>query len=438
MIPTLHLALLLALWGADCGAGARTPAQLPSQGSAQSGPSAQTVTGRERVEWDQELLAGTSIEAYEFFAYVNGAPVALTSVVCNPAGAPNNLVCSAVLPPLRAGRNTLHFVARLDDAESARSEPLDLDVTSTSSRAMGSGSPAVPGVSTEIVANGLESPTDLAMLPDGRLLIAERLGRVRVFAAGSLLPQSALVIGDIGEAPAGGLFAIAAHPDFERNRLVYLAYAAKQGSGGVYRVIRARELNNTLGEIAVVHESSAVEWPAWISLRFGPDGKMYVGVAACTACRSPLAGAVLRLNDDGSTPRDNASVSPVYLGGLMLPVGLSWRDGQMWIGDWRAQSTSILVAADGELRPLGSTNAGAVAFRAGSRPPLVLPTRPRGLGMHWYQHTSDAAALQHVWPLFDDHITVHAVLHAADGALYVCVSDGPDGVVRLMRVTDWQ
>jgi hypothetical protein len=137
VIPTLHLALLIALWGADCGAASGPPVQAPSQGQAQ------TVTGRERVAWDQELLAGTSVDAYEFFAYVNGAPVALTSVECSTAAAPNHLVCSAVLPPLRAGRNTLHFVARLDDAESARSEPLDLDVTNTSSRAAWSGSAAV-------------------------------------------------------------------------------------------------------------------------------------------------------------------------------------------------------------------------------------------------------------------------------------------------------
>jgi hypothetical protein len=436
---TQQFVLLAALFAAGCGSGSRPSPEPSPQPPPQAGSPIANVTGRERVAWDQELLPESDVSAYEFAVYVNGERASLSPVVCESEAGGGAFVCSAALPPLRPGRNRLEFVAILDGTESERSEPLEVALATGGARTIVDQSAVAAGFRAETIATGLEAPTDLAMLPDGRLLIAERRGRVQVVAAGRPLEHSALVLEDIANWGGLGLFAIAAHPDFERNRFVYLAYAARQADGGAaYRVVRARELNNTLAEIAIVHESVQATAPAWMSLRFGPDGKLYVGVANCDGCGSAFAGAVLRLNDDGSTPQDNSAGSPAYLRGLTLPVSLSWRHDQLWIGDWHPQSTAVIVAASGREYGFGTTETGAIVTRTGDDPPVVLLTRPEGSGVHWYQMKNDGSSIERAVSLFNELTTVHAVLHAGDGAIYVCASDDSSGAARLIRVTGWQ
>jgi hypothetical protein len=430
---TLSVAVLLVLY-AGCGGTRAMPQPAPA-----SPPPAQptsTVTGTERVAWDQELLPDTSAEGYEFAVYVNGERTALEAVTCETAAEANQSICSAALPPLRAGVNRLEFVAVLDGTESARSEPLDVRFGAAATRSNAIAPAALPGVRVEDLAADLDRPTDLTMLPDGRLLIAERRGRVRVVAGGATASASALTLEDVAADPGSGLLAIAAHPDFADNRFVYLAYTTRQRDGGAAsRVIRAREVNNTLGEIAVIHQWIDVEPPSSISVRFGPDGKLYLGIAACRECGSTSKGTVLRLNDDGSAPRDSAAGSPVYMSEV-APVGLSWHGDQLWIGDRRAEATAVVVAAPGAVQTVGTTEAGAVVFKTDGDTPLVLPTLPRGGGLHWYRHRRDGM-IEPV-ALLDDRTMVHAALYAIDGAIYVCASAESEAAARLIRVTGWQ
>lgn len=430
--------VLWAFSAPSCGRGTKpTPPAPPQAPPSQTGP-IQTVTGVERIAWDQQLVPDTSVDAYDFAAYVSGERRLLESVRCGNEPGAAALTCSAALPRLQPGRNTLELVAVLDGTESERSEQIVVQLAAGARRPVGSESTAMAGLVAETIGPALEFPTDLAMLPDGRLLVAERRGLVRVVGAAASAAPIALRLEDIADSPGFGLLAIAAHPDFDRNRFVYLGYTAKRRDGGAtYRVIRARERNHQLAELATVHESIPARAPAWMSMRFGPDGKLYVGVPACRDCGSAYAGVVLRLNDDGSTPHDGASTSPVFMRGLTLPVGLSWVGDQLWVADWRPQRTAVVIAARGGEYAFGTTESGAIVTRVGAGPPAVLLTRPRATGLHSYQLRADNSAIEGVVAWFDERTTVHAAIYAADGAMYLCVSDHPDGAARLMRVTGW-
>ena len=82
------------------------------------------------------------------------------------------------------------------------------------------------------VTEGLEYPWGLAFLPDGRMLVTERPGRLRlVDADGRLHPQPVSGVPAVAAVGQGGLLDVALHPDFARNGWIYLSYAA-QGEGG--------------------------------------------------------------------------------------------------------------------------------------------------------------------------------------------------------------
>ena len=77
----------------------------------------------------------------------------------------------------------------------------------------------------ETVATGLEVPWGLAFLPDGRILVTERPGRVRLIENGKLKPEPIFKVPDVEPSGESGLMDIALHPKFNENSFVYLAYA---------------------------------------------------------------------------------------------------------------------------------------------------------------------------------------------------------------------
>lgn len=427
---TLRCAVLL-LCAVGCG-GVRS--SRPQAAAPDSPP---VVTGRERVEWDQELLPDTAIGDYEFAVYVNDGRQPSRSVTCAPEAGIDGFLCSAPMPALSRGVNTLEFVAILDGVESERSDPLVVEITAPGPHPAASASRPL---SETTIATGLHAPSDLALLPDGRVLIAERAGRVRVVAGGRLLDEPALTLDDAEVANGFGLFAIAAHPDFAATRFVYLAYTARLPTGrSSYRVVRAREVDHRLGEVATILESIPVGAPAWISARFGPDRKLYVGVAACAECRSPYAGTILRLNDDGSTPSDRASLSPVYFRDVRMPVGLAWSGQELWVADAGAGATSVVRTAQaGRVAlPVPGTPA-VILVRRGDAADgsVVLVSRPQGRGLQRFEPlSSPETRLAAAETLLPDSTTVYAAIEALDGSIYLCTSAGGVGPATLIHVT---
>ena len=165
----------------------------------------------------------------------------------------------------------------------------------------------------EVVAANLRIPWSLAFLPDGRLLIAEKQGRVRVVAGGALVDEPALEMTPPIRA-TNGFLGLAVHPQFEQNHYVYLALNQRQGDGPKLKVVRYREENNRFHDPQVILN----DLPAWWNhtgcrLLFGPDGKLYVTIGDAnqpelTQRLDLLHGKILRVNDDGSVPADNPFV----------------------------------------------------------------------------------------------------------------------------------
>src|SRR4051812_1985544 len=80
-------------------------------------------------------------------------------------------------------------------------------------------------IKIEILARNLETPWGLAFLPDGRLLITERPGRLRIWAKGQLLPEAVKGTPTVWERQDGGLFDVEVHPKYAQNGWIYLSYA---------------------------------------------------------------------------------------------------------------------------------------------------------------------------------------------------------------------
>ena len=192
----------------------------------------------------------------------------------------------------------------------------------------------------QVYLTRLEVPWSLAFAPDGRLFIAERPGRVQIVQNNQLLAEPALVLDDVFAQGEAGLLGMALHPGFAQNHFVYIVYTARVGSGAVNRLVRYREVNQRLGERAVLVDNiRAATIHDGARLRFGPDGLLYMsmGDAADTSTAQDLGslnGKILRFTDEGRTPPGNAFSSPVWSYGHRNPQGFDWTAaGDMWASE---------------------------------------------------------------------------------------------------------
>ena len=217
----------------------------------------------------------------------------------------------------------------------------------------------------------LDNPWGMAYLPDGRLLVTEKPGRLRIYADGRLSDpiQGVPQVADRGQ---GGLLDVAVDPNFARNRLIYLSYAElaerqppgaretgdprfatyldmadNQLKGGA--VARARLDGNRLRDVRVIWRQT----PKTIGrghfggrLVFAPDGRLFItsGERMRFDPAQDLAsnlGKISRINSDGSIPADNPFPAPnsrrgrsdVYTLGHRNPLSaaINPATGDLWI-----------------------------------------------------------------------------------------------------------
>lgn len=193
---------------------------------------------------------------------------------------------------------------------------------------------------------GLEQPWGMAFLPDGRMLITERPGRLRVFANGRLEPTPLPGVPRVAATGQGGLLDVCLHPNFARNRVLYLSYSADGAGGSATAVARAEWGDGGLRDVTTIFEALP-RAPGGLHfgsrIVFDKAGLMYV--TAGERYNKPraqdlgdLGGKVVRLHDDGTVPPDNPFVGrpgarpEIFTWGHRNPQGLAVHpvSGKVW------------------------------------------------------------------------------------------------------------
>jgi glucose/arabinose dehydrogenase len=232
----------------------------------------------------------------------------------------------------------------------------------------------------EIVTRGIETPWGLAFLPDGRLLVTERPGRLRIVEKGKLLPESVKGLPKVWEKQDGGMFDVEVHPQYARNGWIYLSYsetvpgytappaapapatppAAAPAQGGRGRggppdppsmtvIVRGKiNGNNEWTEQQILFRAASDVYSSTNAhygsrFIFDREGHLFYSLGEknemshAQDLASPL-GKIHRVNDDGSVPKDNpfvnrpGAVPTIWSYGHRNPQGLSWDPvtGKLW------------------------------------------------------------------------------------------------------------
>ena len=190
----------------------------------------------------------------------------------------------------------------------------------------------------ETVATGLEIPWAFAWLPNKDMLVTERKGRVRIIEKGKLRAEPVFTVPDVEPTGESGLMDITLHPDFAANGFIYIVYSYNS-DGKFVKVVRYKYADGKFAEPKVIVDKiPGAPNHSGSRCRFGPDGKLYVTAGDSTDWNlaqklDSLAGKTLRLNDDGTVPKDNPFVSTagarpeIWSYGHRNAQGLAWQPG---------------------------------------------------------------------------------------------------------------
>ena len=177
--------------------------------------------------------------------------------------------------------------------------------------------PANGAFNVGTVAKGLEHPWSLAFLPDGRMLVTERPGRLRLAGRDGKLSEPLDGVPRVYASGQGGLLDVALSPAFNKDRLVYLSFAEPGEGGAGTAVARGRLGEAGLENVQVIWRqqpkvSSPNHWGSRIVFR--PDGTLFVTLgdrfnySDSAQDLSTTIGKIVRINPDGSPPKDNPFV----------------------------------------------------------------------------------------------------------------------------------
>ena len=270
------------------------------------------------------------------------------------------------------------------------------------------------------VATGLFHPWSLAFIDARTQLVSERNGRLRIIRDGVLSPApvwtSPASTGEGGDT----LHAIALHPGFATNNLVYFSYPKQGERGTTLAVARGRLTGSTLADVQEIFAADAWETGGNLAGRilFGPDASLYITVGdrdriCCNGTDDNSlrlkaqdlgnhVGKTLRLRDDGSVPSDNpfvgrAGAKPeIFTYGHRNGYGLAFHPEtrELWqaeIGPMGGDEVNILLPGHNYGWPLVSTGrnytGSLVSDQPWARPGMDNPR------IHWVPSISPSSIL---------------------------------------------
>ena len=224
---------------------------------------------------------------------------------------------------------------------------------------------AAQGVRPETVASGLQNPWAVAFLPDGRFLVTERAGQLRVVEPGGRLGKPVDGLPEVAAGGQGGLLDVLLDADFANNRTLYLCFSepASVGNGNSTALARA-VLSPDMARLTDVKVIFSQKPKFASSLHFGcrivesrapgvngkADGKLFLALgdrfsrAADAQTLTNHHGKIIRINKDGSVPPDNPFVAragalpEIWSYGHRNPQGAVLApDGTLWMHEHGAQ-----------------------------------------------------------------------------------------------------
>ncbi|MDP3853185.1 PQQ-dependent sugar dehydrogenase [Phenylobacterium sp.] len=202
----------------------------------------------------------------------------------------------------------------------------------------------------QTMAEGLDKPWGLAFLPDGRLLISERPGRLRILATDGKLSEPVAGLPAVDARGQGGLLGLAVDPAFSRTGLIYWAYAEAGAEGANHTAVaRGRLTGNGVENVQVIFRQT----PSIAStlhyggrLVFARDGTLFVTLGERSILTGRVQaqrmdgtiGKVVRINADGSVPKDNPFVGKAGVHPEIWSIGhrnilsaaLDPKTGKLW------------------------------------------------------------------------------------------------------------
>jgi glucose/arabinose dehydrogenase len=177
-------------------------------------------------------------------------------------------------------------------------------------------------VQIEKVASGLDHPWGLEFLPDGRMLVTERKGQLRIVDAKGQLSKPVSGVPEVFAERQGGLLDVALDPSHASNGLIYWSYSEPRKGGSGTTVARGRLVTQGPPRLENVQVIFRQQPTLQSSLHFGsrliftPDGKLFIALGdrlvpegrAKAQDLGTTIGKVVRINPDGSIPKDNPFV----------------------------------------------------------------------------------------------------------------------------------
>ena len=273
------------------------------------------------------------------------------------------------VPRVAVFRAAALLIALIPSAAAAQEPPVDPRPANGATQ-----SPAFPGqtdapthktnVPFEVVTvtQGLQNPWGLAFLPNGKMLVTERPGRLRVVSADGTLSAPVEGLPAVDARGQGGLLDIALDPEFASNNLIYWSYAEpREERMNNTAVARGRFVDDAAAprveNVQVIYHQTP-SFPSTLHfgsrLVFGRDGTLFItqGDRSDTPGRMQSQnldsglGKIVRINRDGSVPKDNPYASGAPVGRPLGPIGPL---PQIWSIGHRNIQAAALHPQTGEL-----------------------------------------------------------------------------------------
>ena len=205
----------------------------------------------------------------------------------------------------------------------------------------------------EAFATGLDSPWGMAFLPDGRMLITEKIGNLRIVDTDGVVSEPIAGVPEVCACGQGGMLDVQVHPNYEENGWIYLAYSAKRMNAdneptAFTSIARARLDGMMLTNFESIFQAPVEEYTTrghhfGSRIVFDDEGYMYFGIGDRGVMEQAQSirrsnGKIHRLHDDGRIPTDNPfyhvpeAVKSIWSFGHRNPQGLDRHPetGTLW------------------------------------------------------------------------------------------------------------